>query len=52
MAVTSKIHYGQLHFKVLLLTGKVMAPRLKTVKINGNEPLLKKKTLHLMTRLF
>jgi len=36
----------------LLLIGKVMTPRLKTVKINGNVPLLKKKTQHLTTRLF
>ena len=36
-----KIHNGLLHFKGLLLTGKVTAPRLKTIKINGNVQLLK-----------
>ena len=37
-----KICNGPLHFKALLLTTKVMAPRFKTVKINGNVPLLVK----------
>ena len=38
-----KICKGQLHFKALLLTGKVTAPRLKTIKFNGNVLLLFKK---------
>jgi len=46
-----KIHNGPLHFKALLLTRKVKAPRLKTGKINGNLPLLFEKTLHLTTHL-